>query len=123
MYPHLAFTVERLILKESRAFIDGRICGPSLRLGDVFTKVFGHSRRWNRETDEWVGVDPRPILPVALTIQSIESYRRLWDELSAGMTARLTVTGEGFDTLSEGRIIGDDAAADQALRTSRARRK
>ena len=106
----LKFTVERLILEDDRAFIDGRICGLPLRVGDTFTKVFGHNQRWDRDTDEWIAVDPSPVHTISLVIRSIESYRRMWDELSTGMTARVEVTGTGLDKLSESRLVGDDAA-------------
>lgn len=106
----LKFTVERLILEDGQALVDGRICGLPLHVGDTFTKVFGHNQRWDRDTDEWVAVDPGPVHSVSLVIRSIESYRRLWDELSTGMTARVTVAGVGLDKLCEGRMVGNDAA-------------
>jgi hypothetical protein len=75
----------------------------------TFTKIYGHKQRW--DSKQWVAIDPGPTQAVRLVIQSIDSYRRLWDELSPGMTARLTLTGDGLDRLSEGRILGDDNAA------------
>ncbi len=108
MNRHIAFTVERLTPEDGRALIDGRVCESAIRVGDVFTKIYGHKQRW--DSKQWVDVDPGPTHAVRLVIQSIDSYRRLWDELSPGMTARLTLTGDGLDRLSEGRILGDDNA-------------
>jgi hypothetical protein len=109
MNRHIEFTVERLTPEDGRALIDGRVCESPIRVGDVCTKIYGHKQRW--DTKEWVATDPGPTHSVRLVIQSIESYRTLLDQLSPGMTARLTVTGDGLDQLSEGRILGDGHAA------------
>ncbi len=109
MNRHIEFTVEQFTLEDGRALVDGRVCESEIRVGDVFTKIYGHKQQWDGK--QLVDVDPGPTYAVRLVIQSIESYRRLWDELSRGMTARLTLTGDGLDKLSEGRILGDDNAA------------
>jgi hypothetical protein len=102
MNRHIVFTVERLTQEDGCAFVDGRVCESAIRVGDVFSKVYGHK--------QWVDVDPGPTHAVRLVIQSIYSYRRLWGELSPGMTARLKLTGDGLERLSEGMILGDDSA-------------
>src|SRR5262245_59757979 len=102
MNRHIEFTVDRLTVQDGRALVDGRVCESPIRVGDVFTKVYGHKQQW--DTKRWVDVDPGPTHTVRLVIESIDSYRRLWDELSPGMTARLTLTGDGLDRLSEGKI-------------------
>jgi hypothetical protein len=109
MNRHVEFTVERLKSEDGRALVDGRVCESPIRVGDVFTRLYGHKQHWDGK--QWVNVDPGPTYTVRLVIQSIDSYRRQWEELSPGMTARLTLTGNGLDLLSEGRILGDDNAA------------
>jgi hypothetical protein len=108
MNRHIEFTVERLTFEDGQALVDGRVCESPIRVGDVFTKIYDHRQRWDGK--EWIATDTGPTHTVRLVVQSIESYRRLWDELSSGMTARLTVAGDGLDRLSEGRILGDDNA-------------
>ena len=109
MNRHIEFTIERVTPEAGCAMVDGRVCKSAIRVGDVFTKIYGHGRLWDGK--EWVVIDPGPTDTVRLAIQTIESYRRMWEELSSGMTARLTVVGVGLDRLSEGRILGDDQAA------------
>ncbi len=109
MNRHIEFTVERLSSEAGRTLVDGRVCESPIRVGDVFSKIYGHKQHW--DGNQWVAMDPGPTHPVRLVIQSIHSYRRRWDELFAGMTARLTLGGEGLDQLSEGRILGNDIPA------------
>jgi hypothetical protein len=111
MNRHIEFTVDRLTPEDGRALVDGRVCESPIRVGDVFTKIYGHKQRLDTKQGQWVAADPDPTHTVRLVIQTIDSYRRLWDELSSGMTARLTLTGDGLDRLSEGRILGNDNAA------------
>lgn len=106
MNRHIEFTVERLTPEDGCALVDGRVCESGIRVGDVFTKVYGHKQRW--DSKQWVKIDPVPTHAVRLVIQSIVSYRRSWDELSPGLTARLTLTGDGLDRLSECMILGGD---------------
>src|SRR5688572_12739548 len=109
MNRHTEFAIERLTSDDRRALVDGRVCESPISVGDVFTKIYGYHQRWNGK--EWVAIDSGPTHSLRLVIQSIESYRRSWDELSPGMTARLTVTGDGLDRLSEGKILGGENAA------------
>jgi hypothetical protein len=101
----IEFTIGRVTTEEGRALVDGRNCDAPMRIGDIFTRVYGQRQKW--DGTEWVAVGLGPTHSVRLVIQSIESYRRIWDELSPGMTARLTITGDGLAQLSEGRILGD----------------
>ena len=91
MNRHIAFSVERLTCERERALVDGRVCESPIRVGDVFTKIYSHGQRWDGK--KLVAADAGPARPVRLVIQSIESYRRCWDELSSGMTARLIIAG------------------------------
>jgi hypothetical protein len=111
MSRHIEFTVERLTTEDGRVLIDGRVCESPIRVGDVFTKIYGHRQRWDGK--QWVTTDPGPTDAIRLVIRSIESYRRSWNELSSGMTARLEVVGDGLDRVAEGRILGDDWGAQQ----------
>jgi hypothetical protein len=65
MNRRIEFTVDRLTAEAGRAFVDGRVCQSPIRVGDIFTKIR----------------DPGAIHTVRLVIQSLESYRRLWNEL------------------------------------------
>jgi hypothetical protein len=110
MNRHIEFTVERLAFEAGRALVDGRVSESPIKVGDVFTKIYGHKQRLDTKSGRWVAADPGPTHTIRLIIQSIDSYRRQWDELSSGMTARLTLSGDGLERLSEGRILGDDHA-------------
>ena len=106
MNRHIVFTIERLTPEDGRALVDGRVCASPIKVGDVFTKVYDHEQRWI--DGQWIAIDPSPAYTVRLVIQSIDSYSRLWDELSPGLTGRLMLTGDGVERLSEGRILGND---------------
>ncbi len=108
MSRHIEFTVEHLTSEVGRTLVDGRVCESPIRIGDVFSRIYSHKQRWDGQ--HWVDTDPGPTRAVRLVVQSIHSYRRSWAELSTGMTARLTLGGDGLDQLSEGRILGADNA-------------
>ncbi len=109
MSRHIEFTVDRLTSETGRTLVDGRVCESPIRVGDVFSRIYGHKQRW--DGNQWADIDPGPTHTVRLVVQSIHSYRRRWDELSSGMTARLTLGGDGLDRLSEGTILANDTAA------------
>ena len=103
----IVFTVEAILQTDGTTFVDGRVCKAPIRLGDVFTRLYGHSQRWDAVGGKWVEIDPGPTLSIALRIESIESYKRFFDELPSGMTARIELSGAGVELLQEGKIIGD----------------
>jgi hypothetical protein len=72
---------------------------------DTFTEICGHKQKWNDK--ELIAVDGGSPENVRLVIQSIKAYRRFFDELDAGMTARLKLTGEGLEKLVAGKILGN----------------
>lgn len=106
MKRHIEFTIERLTQDNNGRLVDGRVCDSPIRVGDVFTKIYGQKQRFDGEV--WIDVNPGPIDTVQLVIQSIESYRHSFDEIDHGMTARLMIVGDGLDKLVEGKVLGND---------------
>jgi hypothetical protein len=102
----IEFTVEAILPVDGMMFVDGRVCNAAIRPGDVFTRLYGPDTKWDSSRAEWIAADPGPTRSVALRIESIESYRRFWDELSEGMTARIRLSGVGVEFLQQGKIIG-----------------
>ena len=106
MLADIEFTVETLLHTDGMTCVDGRVCKAPIRVGDAFTRLFGHPQTWDAAAGRWVDVDPGPTYPIALRVESIESYQRFWDELSSGMAARIKLSRTGVELLRVGKIIG-----------------
>ncbi len=74
-------------------FVIGRCYLGPLRLGDVFCTA---------------SVPGGLSSNVRLTVQTIEAYSRKWDEIDEGLTARLELTGEGGDAVTEECILSTE---------------
>jgi hypothetical protein len=70
--------------------MESRMRRTSLRVGDIFSM---------NETPDGQSRD------IHLTISHIEAYRRSMDEIDEGLTARLTLNGDGGDTIVPGTIL------------------
>jgi hypothetical protein len=84
------FGVHDIERDQDPTIVVGRCYRGSLRIGDVFVlndKPAGQSSQ------------------VYLTIAHIEAYRRSLDEIDEGLTARLTLQGQGGNTIVAGTIL------------------
>jgi hypothetical protein len=98
------FIVSKVLRQGDHALVDGRVGdGDSpIRLRDSFVAIRDYSGR--REGDR-IQIDYGPPRTVRLVVESIEAYRHSLDSIESGMTARLTLRGEGLDTLAEHTIL------------------
>ena len=98
------FIVSRVLREGDHALVDGRVGDGNapIRVGDSFAAIRGYSLR--RNGDE-IQIDYGPHRPVRLVVDSIEAYRRSLGFIDSGMTARLTLRGDGLDTLADDTIL------------------
>jgi hypothetical protein len=98
------FIVGRVHRQSDHALVDGRVGdGDSpIRVRDSFVVIRDYSAR--RDGGE-IQIDYGPPRTVRLVVESIEAYQRSLDFIDGGMTARLTLRGDGLDTLAEHTIL------------------
>jgi hypothetical protein len=106
-----AFLVEGTVQGEQNHVI-GR-CGDSvIRLGDIFTVA---CRYQPRQTLEEFNRPPQLLgsCPVSLRVLRIQAYGRNLDELGAGMTGSLVLSGEGMNRIGPGTVLESDLPVSQ----------
>jgi hypothetical protein len=92
--PH--FVVHAVKIDGDVAVVDGRHCEGVLKPGHLFSRSFPCVDAWRKKES---GV------PCAAVVQRIEAYRHQFDELSTGMTARLSLTGSHLSAVKPQCVI------------------
>jgi len=92
----LYFLVHSVQMQDGVALVDGRLGEVTLKIGHIFNRSFPDSNAWQKREGG---------LPCALVLRSIEAYRHQLDELSPGMTARLTLDGSHLSALKTAGVI------------------
>lgn len=90
------FVVHAVKMEDGIALVDGRHCEGVLKPGHLFSRSFPSVDAWQKKED---GV------PCAVVVQKIEAYRHQFEELSAGMTARLSLTGSHLSAVKPKSVI------------------
>jgi hypothetical protein len=90
------FIVHSVTMADGVALVDGRLGEEALRIGHLFVRSFSSTSAWTKRED---GV------PCALVVQAIEAYQRKLDELSPGMTARLSLAGSHLSAVKPTSVI------------------
>ena len=92
------FEVNFIHATEEGIAVSGRNCGASIRLGDIFDRVYHGTPTKDDVGDhsEMIHSDERP---ASLKVTAIEVYGRWSDEISEGMTGLLHLVGTGADGL------------------------
>jgi hypothetical protein len=88
--------VHSIQIKDDLALVDGRLGETSLKVGHLFSRSFPRTDAWKTRQDG---------LPCALVVREIEAYRQHLQELSPGMTARLTLAGGLLSSLKSAAVI------------------
>jgi hypothetical protein len=83
-------------MEDGVALVDGRHCEGVLKTGHRFSRSFPSVDAWQKKED---GVT------CAAVVQRIEAYRHQFDELSAGMTARLTLLGSHLSAVQPRSVL------------------
>ena len=78
------FIVHAVQLVDDVAFVDGRLGEGTMKVGHVFRRSYSELDSWRSREDGQ---------PCDLVLHEIEAYQHKLDELSAGMTARLFISG------------------------------
>jgi hypothetical protein len=87
-------------------YVIGR-CVTDIRVGDRFAKFVPHLKVGGPELDtiKFLTLDDAA-LPIDLTITKIEAYGKVFDQWSAGMTAGITLRGDGENLGVFGSLCG-----------------
>ena len=93
----MEFAIDRM--SDANAVIGRCLRGP-IRVGDAFSSIYrivdGRSRNPSRAD----------ITPVLLRVDQIDAYQRSWTTLDEGLTAKITLSGDGLAALSPGHVLG-----------------
>jgi hypothetical protein len=90
------FIVHAVKTEGGVVLVDGRLCAGVLKRNHLFSHSFvSTDARQKREEG----------LPCALVVQDIEAYRHKLDELSSGMTARLSLIGRHLSAVRPNSVI------------------
>ena len=90
------FLVHSVEIKDGVALVDGRLGEEALKINHVFSLSFPDVDAWQRRDRG---------NPCSLVVHGIEAYRRRLEELSPGMTARLSVFGGVQSTLASVAVL------------------
>lgn len=93
------FGVHGARVEGNRVVVIGRCYRGPLRVGDVFVQL--------KPVDE---EGPGSALPVRLTVERMVAYRREMSEVDEGLTAELSLQGEGGDLVAAERILATDCS-------------
>jgi hypothetical protein len=96
----IEFQVEIVDREGEKVAVAGRLLQGPIRIGDEFTLAYQFA---NVMKEDFRHVNE---VPVSLRIDTIVAYRRELPDLYDGMTARLTLSGEGGRVLSRGWVLG-----------------
>ncbi|WP_221033312.1 hypothetical protein [Actomonas aquatica] len=90
------FLISRVEVGAGFALVDGRIGDSALKTGHRFTQMFDRVDAWRVKEDG---------KHCSFTLVGIEAYRHTFEELDAGLTARLRIEGEELDQLNDAEVI------------------
>jgi len=90
------FLIHSVKIEGGVATVDGRLGDGVLKTGHLVSRSFLTSEAWEKK-------EYGP--PCALVVQSIEAYQRRLDEISAGLTARLSLSGSLLSVLKSAAVI------------------
>lgn len=99
------FSVDGVDAREgTRVTVIGRNFTHPLSVGDTFTRSYRliPPENVDRHTVPWLAVDEHPL---ELKVDRIQAYGASLETLSAGVTARLHLSGTGIDAVADGRIL------------------
>lgn len=86
------FLVHRVVRGDEHGLVvEGRVGRGALHLGATLSSAL---TRTPTGEDGTAGADEHP-RPLSLRVAEVEAYGRTWKALEAGMTARVTLHGEG----------------------------
>ena len=101
----IEFTVSQLNRANNQLLVVGRCCSNIIKVGDVFNSVYRYTPAKSPEDYARPG-EREGERQIALQIEKIYSYQRYWEELHPGLTAELTLFGEGGELVREGDMLG-----------------
>lgn len=76
--------------------VTGRNCGADLPLGIIFTGLYRQEFRAFQPGEEITSLEPELVCRVSLRLDAIEMYHRRMDDVPAGHTAALSLSGNGL---------------------------
>lgn len=86
-------------LSDSR--VTGRNCGVDVPVGTVFTALCRRDFPITAPGDTVISPEAAFVSGISLRLDSVEWYRHSINHITAGHTAMLTLSGTGFDTVTE----------------------
>src|SRR5262245_5106396 len=107
----IEFSVELTRTQTDRIFVAGRCYHGPLRVGDVFTEAYRYIRA--ESFADYVVPPPRcddSVREFQLEVKSIFLYGRYLNQIDAGLTAELELTGDGAIPLATGDVMGGQSA-------------
>lgn len=96
----IEFSADIVEFEGATLVVKGRCLEGPIRTRDVFTATYGLD---DPRSDTPARVDEAPVL---LRIEKISAYRRDFDEIDPGLTARLELVGVGLAEVKAGRVLG-----------------
>jgi hypothetical protein len=81
--------------------VTGRNCGADAPVGTIFTALCRRDFPPIAPGEAIITPEAAFVSEVSLRLDSVEFYRRSIDHVHSGHTAMLTLSGAGFDTLTE----------------------
>lgn len=105
MTREIEFTVEKLDYFDGKLRVAGRCAKDIIKVGDCFTAVYRYAPAQTLE-DFGKPSERIAIRNIALWVEKMTSYSRLWDEIHPGLTAELELSGEGEDKVRFGDVLG-----------------
>ncbi len=102
--------------KKDDCFFTGRIHHGPIKIGDVFTYVYILESNYEMTPDGdkiYTSVNKKNHQKIRLIVESMYAYKIYFDELGAGMTALIKLSGTGKDIIR--KLIGDTERIDVAI--------
>ncbi len=100
----IEFTIDGIQALEGRFVVGGRCVHGPIRVGDVFTLMF--EVYVPKKEDVWGPARRLLERSIRLVVEGVESYGSSFEEVSVGVSAQLTLAGEGGEELRVGRVLG-----------------
>ncbi|HXI71907.1 MAG TPA: hypothetical protein VNN22_16245 [Verrucomicrobiae bacterium] len=81
--------------------VTGRNCGADVPVGTVFTVLCRRDFPGTAPGEATISPEAAFVSDISLRLEAVEFYRRSVDHIPSGHTAMLTLSGAGFDTITE----------------------
>ena len=88
--------------------VTGRNCGADARVGAVFTALCRRTFSPDASAEEIVSPEAAFVSDISLRLDAVEWYGRSIDHVPSGHTARLTLSGDGFELVSDALVTAPD---------------